>query len=121
MPKKEEEKNVIVLVFQYKDDAIRPELSSPPRFKIQGGGTLSVMKSEVRRTGILVSNFGCLMYYILYLLSYFFCLLSYVVCSMSYVSYIMSYVLCFMSHIPCLMSYVLRLMSYGLCLMAYVL
>ena len=30
-------KNTILLVFQYQDDAIRPELFSPPRFRIQGG------------------------------------------------------------------------------------
>ena len=30
-------KNTFLLVFQYKDDTIRPELSSPPRFRIQGG------------------------------------------------------------------------------------
>ena len=30
-------KNAILLVFQYQEDGIRPELSSPPRFRIQGG------------------------------------------------------------------------------------
>ena len=30
-------KKSILLVFQYKDYAIRPELSRPPRFRIQGG------------------------------------------------------------------------------------
>ena len=35
--KKRKEKNAMLLVFQYKDDAIRPELSSPPCFRIQGG------------------------------------------------------------------------------------
>ena len=32
-----EKKNAILLVFQYKEDGIRPELSSPPGFRIQGG------------------------------------------------------------------------------------
>ena len=35
--KKIPEKNAILLVFQYQEDTIRPELSSPPRFRIQGG------------------------------------------------------------------------------------
>ena len=32
-----QKKNAIFLVFQYKEDGIRPELSSPSRFRIQGG------------------------------------------------------------------------------------
>ena len=30
-------KNAILLVFQYYEDVIRPELSSPDRFRFQGG------------------------------------------------------------------------------------
>ena len=52
---RKKEKNAILLVFQYYEDAIRPELSSLPRFGIQGG-PLSVTKDE--RTEILVSNIG---------------------------------------------------------------
>ena len=42
------EKNAILLVLQYQEDAIRPELSGPARFRIQGG-ILSVT-DEGRRT-----------------------------------------------------------------------
>ena len=35
--RKKEKKNAILLVFQYLEEAIWPELSSPPRFRIQGG------------------------------------------------------------------------------------
>ena len=36
--KNQREKNAILLVFQlYKEDTIQPELSSPARFRIQGG------------------------------------------------------------------------------------
>ena len=31
-------KNAFLLVFAFEDISIRPELSSPPRFRIQGGG-----------------------------------------------------------------------------------
>ena len=41
---------------QYKEDAIRQELSNPARFRIQGG-TLSVT-NEGRTKEILVSNIG---------------------------------------------------------------
>ena len=34
---KKKKKNVFLLVFQYKEDTIRPELSSPALFRIQGG------------------------------------------------------------------------------------
>ena len=34
--KKKEEKNAALLVFQYQEDAIRPELNSPPRFRVRG-------------------------------------------------------------------------------------
>ena len=40
-----EEKNVILLVFQYLEDAIRPELSSPTCFRILGG-TLSLTEEK---------------------------------------------------------------------------
>ena len=39
--KKEEEKNALLLVLPFKDISLRPELSSTPRFRIQGG-TVSV-------------------------------------------------------------------------------
>ena len=35
--KKEEEKKAIFLIFQYQEDAIRPELSSSARLRVQGG------------------------------------------------------------------------------------
>ena len=45
-PKKQEQKqNGILLVFQYQEDAIQPELSSPARFRIQGG-TLRVTEEK---------------------------------------------------------------------------
>ena len=34
--RRKKKKNAILLVFQYKEDGIRPELSSPPRFRNQG-------------------------------------------------------------------------------------
>ena len=34
--KKRRRKNAMTLVFQYKEDAIQPELCSPSRFRIQG-------------------------------------------------------------------------------------
>ena len=59
MPKK---KYAILLVLPNEEVSHRPEVSSPPRFRIQGGGTLSVKKEEgqrtkdkVQRTEILVS------------------------------------------------------------------
>ena len=45
LPKKEEG-NIILLVFKYLDYTIQPELSSPPRFRIQGGGPLSVTEEH---------------------------------------------------------------------------
>ena len=36
-PKKEEEKNAIPLVLPIEEISLRPELSSPARFRIQGG------------------------------------------------------------------------------------
>ena len=39
MQKKEEEKNANHFVFQYYDNAFQPELSSPARFRIQGGSS----------------------------------------------------------------------------------
>ena len=53
MAEKRKEKNVILFVFQYQEDTIRPELSSPARFRILGG-TLSV--TEDKQTEILVPN-----------------------------------------------------------------
>ena len=38
-------KNAILLVSQYKEDTIQPKLSGPARFRIQGGGLLSLMES----------------------------------------------------------------------------
>ena len=61
MPKKEE-KNALLLVFQYEEDAIQPELSSPARFRFQGGSP--ERDGGGRRTEeqqeILVSNIGLL-------------------------------------------------------------
>ena len=37
MSEKNKKKNAIIIVFQYEEDAIGPELSSPARFRIQGG------------------------------------------------------------------------------------
>ena len=36
------QKNAIILVLLINEIRLQPELSSPPRFKIQGGGPLSV-------------------------------------------------------------------------------
>ena len=47
-------KNAILLVFQYYEDGIRPELSSPPRFRFQGGSPERT--DEGRRKEILVSE-----------------------------------------------------------------
>ena len=47
-------KYAILLVFQYQEDMILPEPSSPPRFRIQGGYP---ERYEIRKE-ILVSNFG---------------------------------------------------------------
>ena len=44
--KKRRKKMLYTLVFQYKEDAIRPELFSPARFRVQGGGTLSVTDGQ---------------------------------------------------------------------------
>ena len=49
-------KNPLPLPLPFEEISLRPELSSPPRFRIQGG-TLSVMKDE-RSTEILMSNIG---------------------------------------------------------------
>ena len=38
--------------------SLRPELSSPPRFRNQGGSTSVTEKDEVRTKEILVSNIG---------------------------------------------------------------
>ena len=54
------------LSFEYKEDLIQPELSSPARFRFQEG-TLSVTDGGRRRTmEILVSNIGLLAMYIAY-------------------------------------------------------
>ena len=36
---KKKKKDPILLIFQYQEDTIRPEFSSPARFRIQGGST----------------------------------------------------------------------------------
>ena len=41
-----EKKNAIFKVFQYSEDKIQPELSSPARFRIQGGGPLSLKEDD---------------------------------------------------------------------------
>ena len=56
-------KNAILLVLPIEEISLRPELSSPPRFRIQGaGGRTSVTKDGRRtdevRTEILMSNIG---------------------------------------------------------------
>ena len=57
-------KNLNILDFFHKKSysfsfANRPELFSSPRFRIQGGGTVSVTEDgEGQRTEILVSNIG---------------------------------------------------------------
>ena len=57
--KKKKEKNAILLVFQYQEYGIRPELSSPARFRIQGGYPERDGGRRRRRTKeILVSNIG---------------------------------------------------------------
>ena len=38
----EEEKKSVLLVLPIEEISIRPELSRPPRFRIQGGGSLSM-------------------------------------------------------------------------------
>ena len=49
-------KNAIPLVLPIEEISFQPELSSPPRFRIQGGrGPLSVTHQQ---TEILVSNIG---------------------------------------------------------------
>ena len=50
--------NYILLVLQIEEISLRPELSSLPRFRIQGG----YPKREGGLTEIVVSNIGC--YYI---------------------------------------------------------
>ena len=53
--KKIAKKNAFLLVFQYQEDAIQPELSSPARFRFQGGQ----YERDGRRTKeILVSYIG---------------------------------------------------------------
>ena len=52
--RRKKKKNAILLVFQYKEDAIRPELSSPARFRFQGGSP----ERDGRTKEILVSNIG---------------------------------------------------------------
>ena len=51
-------KNAILLVFHYKKDAIRPEVSSPSRSRILGG--YPERDGEGRTEEILVSNIGYL-------------------------------------------------------------
>ena len=44
--KKSPKKNAILLVLPIEEISLRPELSSPARFRFQGGGTLSVTEEE---------------------------------------------------------------------------
>ena len=46
-----------ILIFQYEDDAIQPELSSPPCVRIQSGSP----EGDGQRMEILVSIIGCAM------------------------------------------------------------
>ena len=53
------EKNAILLVFQYQEDAIRPELFSPAIFRIKGGSPeRDGRRTDGRMKEILVSNMG---------------------------------------------------------------
>jgi hypothetical protein len=51
-------KNAIILVLLIEEISFRPELSSPPLFRIQGGGPLSITNGGVGEMEILVSNIG---------------------------------------------------------------
>ena len=55
LPPLDSEKNAILLVLPFEEISIRPELSSPPRFRIQGGST-SVTDE---RTVIFMSIIEC--------------------------------------------------------------
>ena len=52
------EKKSILLVFQYQEDAIRPELSSPAHFRIPGGYAECDIRTNERTKEILGSNLG---------------------------------------------------------------
>ena len=47
----------ILLVLPFKEISLKPELSSPACFRIQGG-SMSVTEEQDRRTEILLSNIG---------------------------------------------------------------
>ena len=63
MPKKEEQ-NAIPLVLPIEEISLRPELSSPARFRIQGGQYERDGRTDGRTKEILVSNLGQYLYYI---------------------------------------------------------
>ena len=50
----------MLLVFQYLEDAIQPELSSPARFRFKGGRVTWALRMYEGQTEILVSNIGLL-------------------------------------------------------------
>ena len=54
--KKEEENKNILLVLPIEEISLQPELSSPPRFRIQAGGSIGI--GNGRRTEILVFDIG---------------------------------------------------------------
>ena len=57
---KKRKKIAILLVFQYQEDPIGPELSSPPRFRFQGGQHEPYGRTEDKgRTEIPMSNIVC--------------------------------------------------------------
>ena len=61
--KKKKNKYAIFLVFLFKDISLWPDLSSPPRFRIQGAGTSVTQEGPMRdrRTEILLSDIQLLL------------------------------------------------------------
>ena len=55
---KKKEKNAFLLVLPNEEIWLQPELSTPPRFRIQGGSPERYEQKEGRSTEILVSNIG---------------------------------------------------------------
>ena len=51
-------KNANLLVLPIEEISIRPELSSPPRFRVQGGWSERERRTDGQME-ILVSNIGC--------------------------------------------------------------
>ena len=61
--KNQREKNAILLVFQHQEDAIQPELSSPPRFRIQGRDGRTKDKGRISLC-LIINTFGLRCHYI---------------------------------------------------------